>query len=193
MKLSLSFARFISIALHPFVTMPLAVALATRTLGFDGRVTATVIGALAIAVGIVGVYATVKVARGEFSNIDVSERTQRPRFYAVMILATIACALLFHAIDLPQAVVRGTAISAGLLVASWLANYILKVSLHVAYTVFSVAIAWSSLSEGARGASAVICLLMVWSRIEMRRHTPIEAVAGGALGAIAGWILHQPV
>jgi hypothetical protein len=184
-------ARFISIAVHPFLTMPLAVAYALRALGYGERAANIVLVATAISLLVVGAYAVVQVRRGKFTNIDVSKREQRPRFYAMLIAATALSGVFFLQLGLPYPVVRGTFISASLLAACFVVNFWLKCSLHVAYTVFPLAIVWQAAPLVARGAGVVVVLLMIWSRVTMRRHTLPETIAGAALAALAGVVLNH--
>lgn len=188
--MKLAAARFVSIALHPFTTMPLAVAHASRALGFGDRVASIVLAALIVSVVVAGVYTIVGVRRGTFTNIDVSTREQRPRFYAVLIGSTALSGALFHWLALPHAVVRGTLISAGLMTACFIVNFRLKCSLHVAYTVFPLAIVWQTAPVWFRGLGVVVVLAMMWSRVTMRRHTLPETVAGAVLATVAGIVLN---
>jgi hypothetical protein len=185
-----SFARAVSIFGHPFVTLPIAIAYAASGFGLPERVTAIVIGTLAVSLGVVSIYSLIKVRRGEFSNIDVSTREQRPRFYAVLISSTLASALVFHWLKLPERVVEGTCVSAGLMSASLLVNYRLKCSLHVAYTVFPLAIIWRLVDWPGRVCGIAFVLLMMWSRVTMGRHTRAETIAGAILGSLAGLVLN---
>ena len=183
-------ARFISIALHPFVTLPLSVAFASRALGLGDRVASIVSGVLGVSVLFAGLYTIVQVRRGEFSNIDVSKREQRPRFYAVLIGSTLLSAAIFQALALPYMVVRGTLISASLLIACFMVNFRLKASLHVAYTVFPLAIVWQAAPMEARIVGVLIVPAMIWSRVTMGRHTLPETMAGAVLATIAGVVLN---
>ena len=183
-------ARFISIALHPFLTFPLSVAFASRALGLSDRVAAIVSGVLALSIVFSAVYTLVQVRRGEFSNIDVSTREQRPRFYAVLIGSTLCCAGVFYALNLPHAVIRGSLISSGLLLACFVVNFRIKASLHVAYTVFPIAVVWQSVPFDARVFLVLIVPAMIWSRVTMGRHTLHETVAGATLATVAGIVLN---
>jgi hypothetical protein len=187
---AMAFARAVSILGHPFVTMPLAIAWALIGNGLSGRITLTVVLSFMASVSVVAVYAIVGVRRGRFTNIDVSKREQRPAFYAVMIASTLLCAVAFLYLQLPIQIVRGTFVSAGLMTASLIVNYRLKCSLHVAYTVFPLAVVWAQAPLWGRIAGVLFVLLMMWSRVRMGRHSVAETVAGAVLGTIAGIALN---
>ena len=178
------FARFISIAFHPFMLFPVAVSLVTAP-RLSQQQQSWVLGGIAMSFFCVSVYVGVQMKRGVIGNIDVSKREQRPALYAVAIASTLACAALFHFLVLPQSIVQGALISAGLLTVALIANTKLKVSLHMAYTIFAIGIGWPALPSGIRAFSLVLIVLMGWSRVEMKRHTLPEVIAGAVLGSLA--------
>ena len=183
-----AFARFVSIGFHPFALFPVGVAV-TASPGLAPGDFALLMGMIALSFVCIAAYVGVQIRRGYISNIDVSRREQRPRFYAVAIASTLACALAFELAGVPKSVVAGSLVSAGLLFASLLVNTRLKASLHVAYTIFAIGIAWHVLSTPVRVVAGGLVLLMCWSRVELKRHTWAEVVAGAALGTSASLIL----
>jgi len=61
-------------------------------------------------------------------------------------------------------------------------NRWIKVSIHTA-TVSAFGIFLAILYQGWFSLVLFLIPLMAWSRVKIKKHTPVEAVAGGFLGA----------
>ncbi|WP_417217794.1 phosphatidic acid phosphatase [Arthrobacter sp.] len=120
--------------------------------------------------------------RGSVTDLHVRERSQRwPVFVfaAASLLIGYGAEVLLHA---PAAVFRAMAvILAGLLVCA-VVNLRWKLSVHTAVA----SLIWLSVFSGPPwGAAIALLLTMVvgWSRVEVRHHTPTQVLAGAVVGS----------
>jgi len=122
------------------------------------------------------------VWRGRWGDLDVSVRHERVGFYRILIavlpLGTLALWMLYPSIR------RGLLAGWALVIASMVLNRWVKTSLHVGVAAFCAAVTAHGAAMIAAGAALV--LLIAWSRLVLRRHTPVEVACGAALGALAG-------
>jgi hypothetical protein len=181
-------ARFVSIAGHPLVLVPLAIALATF-----GRLphatAATILAVVLASMAVLAVYVVIQVRRGAWTNVDVSTREHRPKMYLVAIASTVAAlALLYSGGHRPE-VLRGTAAALAVLIAGFAINYTwLKMSLHTAFAMYAAMMA--ATADPLLGAIGLaIALAVGWSRVALGRHTIPEVIAGVSIGAAAGLLL----
>ena len=61
-----------------------------------------------------------------------------------------------------------------------------KISMHCAANGAAVAL-WLFLIGPLAAAGLLAVLLVAWSRVHLRRHTPAQALAGAMLGAVVTW------
>ncbi|MBI4815878.1 MAG: hypothetical protein HY791_06460 [Deltaproteobacteria bacterium] len=177
-----SLARFVSVAGHPFLLIPLSIALATSeaasTAGFRALLSLT-LGSLLV----VGALVLFGRWRGWWSHIDVPERDRRAPLYGAAIVTTALSTAALELIGQPSVVVRGSLVATGMLALSLALNrFALKVSLHTAMAVYSAGILGVNLGGTALLGVAV---LVGWSRVVLGRHTPREVLAGFAVGLLA--------
>ena len=176
-------ARAISIGAHPFVMVPLVVALTVKRTLPRAQGAVVLGGLLAILATLVGIV-VISVRRGAFTDVDISRREQRPAMYAVTIAATCAVTAIFWRLELPAPVIHATLIALGMIVALAIFNIWLKVSLHTAFAVYTAAIA-SDFELTLGGFVLGVALAVAWSRVELERHTRAEVLMGLAIGACA--------
>jgi hypothetical protein len=167
---------------HPFVLVPLTTlyAVASRAGLASGAGSA---GAVALAAVLpVLALVVIGVRRSAYSDHDVSDRRQRSGFYrALFVVLPIGSALLWLAQPaLRHGIVGGWA----LILASMAANRFVKSSLHVGFAAFCAASL--ALPPFGTAACAFVVALVAWSRLALRRHTLVEVLLGGTLGALAG-------
>lgn len=174
--------RLISIVGHPFIVTPLAVALATNSLG--GRARGVILGLLLAAMGAVAFYVARGRRRGELTDIDVSTREQRSGVFRVAIGSLVVVMVALHLTGANPAAFRGAAVATGLFVVCAIVNRRLKASLHCAFAMLAAGIVFPVNHVGG-AAFAVVALLIGWGRIAYGRHTPLEVVVGLLLGTIA--------
>jgi len=172
-------ARAISAVGHPFVLIPLAVAIATHASTWAAIIAvATILPVLAIM--------AVQVRRGKWSDYDVSRHEQRHGLYWALLPIQIGAAIALHFAHAAPQMVRGLAASAAMLAAGLLANRLLKVSLHSMFAAFSAVLVSRGMPLAIPAALAVVAAV-AWSRYRLERHTAME-IACGLLIGIAGGI-----
>src|SRR5688572_342421 len=168
-------ARLISIAAHPFVLVPLTVALVTRNWRWTLIVAASTI---------LPIFAIIlwKVRRGVWSDVDVSHREQRSSLYWFAIPLFAAAAFLVPA---PPWFMRSMLAICAVLVIGLAGDRFLKTSLHMLFGAYCAVI----LAETWPWSLAIVAVILgalAWSRWLLGHHTPAELAAGTVLGAAAG-------
>jgi hypothetical protein len=129
----LRIARILSVALHPFVIGPLTVALATRNWRWTLAFAATAILPLLIVL-------IRRTRRGEWSDFDVSQRSQRPGlYYAALPLLAVAAFVLWRMGASPR-FLRSFLAVGFLYAAGLLGNRFLKISLHMMFGAFCLVV-----------------------------------------------------
>ncbi len=171
-------ARWISILGHPFIVLPLAVALTSKSI----ETTWVLIGVMAVmAFAIVR-----KVRRGDWNDFDVSMLEHRPGVYARAIPLMAAAWLLTTWLRRPAPISWGFGVAiAVMVIAAALNRFRLKVSMHAAFTSYGATMPMATMPAFAAGL-AMVALLVAWSRVVLGRHTVAEVVVGAALGVVGG-------
>lgn len=181
-------AWWVSVLAHPFVLVPVLVAIvASRSL--PPRQAATVV-AFVLAGSILPMLWMMvrRVRSGAWTDHDVSVREQRRGMYPVALALVTATILLLLLTDPSRSVLRGTVAVLALIVSASIINLWLKVSLHTAFAWFT-AVCLSSMSFALGLGAGLVALAVAWSRVELRRHTLPEVVGGVLLGATVGALL----
>jgi hypothetical protein len=186
----LSVARWVSIVGHPFamtMVMVLGTALHFSTPGeaFRTLLLVTLIALLPVAVLMVR-----QVRRGSWTNVDASNRAERPLLFAVGIVALavlIGAVLVFR----PGSVlIRGAVGVLIMFVVCAVATRWIKVSLHMAFG----ALATTTLLFLGSPAGWVLLAVMpglAWSRLALERHRPAEVVIGLLVGIVFGYAINN--
>lgn len=124
-------------------------------------------------------------AKGFFSDDDISRKEERYRFFhfaIVLGVVYLAAALFFKGSAFPLSIVA-FGILFGIICFD-LINHVTKASIHVGVACAFV-ITTSVLYKGhVVFFLAWMIPLVIWSRLFLKRHTGIEAIAGGTLGSI---------
>lgn len=130
-----------------------------------------------------------QVRRGVWENVDASNRTDRPVLYAVSLLVAGAL-LVYLALFQPQSfLIRGVAMTLGMVAVSGLATRWIKVSLHTAFGALA-AMALTLMRSPVGYALLFALPVLIWSRLTLKRHSIGEVVLGGVIGAAAGVAIH---
>ena len=125
---------------------------------------------------------------GRYTNFDVSLRKQRYSLYLWMLfLGTVVFGFLWLS-DQPRSVLSGGLVLLQLLLVSFLLNFRIKISLHLAIAAY-ISIALFPINFALGGALIVFLPLIAWSRWQLDRHRVIELVVGAILGLICGFQL----
>ena len=127
----------------------------------------------------------IKTRKGEYTNFDVSVRTQRHSMYLfAMPLMLIIIMVLFctgQSINLCLGVLFGLL----LIFVSFIVNFFVKSSMHVSLTIYL-----SFLVIPLNIMIGIIIMLLTaaigWSRVELKRHTIKEVCVGAIIGFIIG-------
>jgi membrane-associated phospholipid phosphatase len=175
---SIRAARAISIAGHPFVLIPLAVALAAGSF-----ITAAIVAATTA----LPIYLITRrrVRRGEWSDYDVSRHDQRSSLYWMSFPLMGVAAVALHLSGAGPRMMHGVLAGAAMLAAGMLGNRWLKISMHMMFATFAAVIVARSSPRLLPIAIAVV-LLVGWSRLHLKRHTLAEVLVGTAIGLAAG-------
>jgi hypothetical protein len=184
-------ARWISILGHPFVT-----ATAMVLAGASGRGTAAAARNIAVFVAIaivpIAILMIRQVRRGAWEHVDASNRRERPALYVVGISALVVW-FGYTALTAPRSpLMRELIVTVTMLVLCAILTRWIKVSLHVTIAAFT-ATALVLYRSPIGWAIAVLVPLLIWSRLRLRRHKPIEVGLGLVIGICAGLALHYPV
>ena len=175
-------ARWISIVGHPFIVLPLAVALTSESIA----TTSVLIGVMVV----MTLAILRKVRRGDWNDFDVSLREHRPGAYARAIPLVAAAWLLTSWLRRPAPISWGFGVAIAMMfIAVVLNRFSLKVSMHAAFTSYAATFPLATIPALATGL-VVLALLVAWSRVVLERHTMAEVITGAALGAVGGIALH---
>lgn len=176
-------ARLISFLFHPvlfFLIMPFFVEYRQTSSGLYA-LKWTVFSSLFIVLGILLVL--IGIWKGIFSDIDVSKKEDRNKFYSLLLL--LAClyfiaTILFKGIFFPLTIIV-FGIIVGIVVFD-IVNRFTKASIHMAVAcayVLSMGILY-----GPKALLLFIAIIpaVAWARIKIREHTPLEIAVGSLLG-----------
>lgn len=177
-------ARALSVVGHPALLMPGAVVLSTVSRQAPaGTVLAATAATAFVALAVIG-YSVLQVRAGRWSHVDASvphERGQLNLFLAGLLFATAAA---LGWLGQPPSLAAGLAAGGLLVVLAHALQRWLKMSLHVAFAVFAAALLWPDIA--ALGAVLLLAAGVTWSRLTLRRHTPLDVAIGGLAGGAAG-------
>jgi hypothetical protein len=181
-------ARWVSIVGHPFtmtIVMVLGAALhfGTPREAIRTALLVTLIGLLPVAALMVH-----QVRRGSWTNVDASDRAERPLLFAVGI---VALAVLLGAVLVFRPgsfLIRGAAGVLMMLAVCAVATRWVQVSLHMAFGALA---ATTLLSLGSPAGWVLIAAMpcLAWSRLALKRHGPAEIAIGVLVGIAFGYAI----
>jgi membrane-associated phospholipid phosphatase len=177
-------ARALSLLGHPGLLVPVAVAVAASRSGVPPQWLPVALGTAVVIAVLIGLYSLWQVGAGRWAHIDASnphERQQLNLFLGVLLGGATA---LLWLLGQPVPLMLGPALAAAMVGVTHLLRRHLKVSLHAAFAVFSLALVWPHAL--LTPALALLAAAVGWSRLVLRRHTPNEVVLGLLLGACGG-------
>ena len=117
---------------------------------------------------------------GRVSDVDLSQRRERPLLFVVALFAAGAAMGCLWALDAPRLLMRFAAAHATILAATMLVTLYWKISIHSAGTA-----AMAFLLPTTYGGLMLVLtpvLLVGWSRLYLKCHTLPQVLAGGMLG-----------
>lgn len=175
-------AKAISTILHP-VTLPivtLVVATAVSTGNVRRGLMLAGVALLLTAVPLAGLVGF-QVARGHWSDLDVSVRQQRYLLYPIGICCA---ALMLVAFVLLRAPFPAMATALALTLANAINGFInlaYKVSGHATTAATCAALLWA-FAPGWGVPAAIAAALVGWSRVQLGRHTTGQVILGWSVG-----------
>lgn len=173
-------AAAISAIIHPVALPLLTLVVVTGQIG-EGLALAGVALLLtgAPVAGLVGY----QVARGHWTDLDVSVREQRYLLYPIGLVCAVLLIAVFAAMHAPTSAMV-TAISLALAnTVNGVINFAYKVSAHATTAVACAALLWLYV-PGWGVPFAIAAVLVGWSRIELGRHTTGQVILGWAVGLV---------
>jgi len=182
-----SAARWLSIALHPFVTALVLVGALEAERGIAAAVrTTAIVGALFVLP--LAALTVRQVRRGAWGTVDASEPRERPILFAVGTAGLLALLLYFARARPGTPFVAGTAGAVAMVGLCAILTPWLKVSLHVAAAALAAAVLLGrGLPLGWLLAAALPAL--AWSRVTLGRHRWPEVLVGLAVGMGTGAVV----
>ena len=124
-----------------------------------------------------------QVRRGAVTDRHVQQREQRPRILLIALASGLVGLLLLAVLGAPPGLVALLASGAAALVVALLITLRWKISVHVGAVAGIVTICAILLGPPALALLPLVALV-AWARVELGAHTPAQAIAGGAIGAL---------
>jgi uncharacterized membrane protein len=181
-------ARWVSIVGHPFamtIVMVFGTALHFST---PREALQTLLFVALIALVPVAVLMVRQVRSGSWTNVDASDRAERPLLFVVGIVALlvlIGAVLVFR----PGSVlIRGAVGVLIMLAVCAVATRWVKVSLHMAFGALATT-TLLSLGSPVGWVLLVVMPALAWSRLALKRHRPAEVALGLLVGIAFGYAI----
>jgi hypothetical protein len=183
-------ARWVSIAGHPFVMSMVMVLGAALHFGTPREAFRTLLLVSLIALLPVAVLMVRQVRRGSWTNVDASDRAERPLLFAVGIVALsmlLGAVLVFRP---GSFLIRGVAGVLMMLAVCAVATRWVKVSLHMAFGALATT---TLLSLGSPAGWVLLAVMpaLAWSRLALERHRPVELAIGLLVGIAFGYAINN--
>lgn len=124
------------------------------------------------------------VKKGNYTNMDVSNRVQRNSLYVIIALVMVLYLIINYMID--EQIDFTILFLFVLLILMQISNYFIKSSMHTAMNVFTAALFFSE--NAILGIIWLgIAILVGITRIILKRHTPKEVIMGAFLALIVSF------
>jgi membrane-associated phospholipid phosphatase len=176
-------AAAVSAIIHPVAFPLLTLAAITFTQTSSPRATLVVcLIALVLTTGPVAALVGYQVARGRWTDLDVSVREQRYALYPVGLICSLLMIVAFLLIRAPHATIAAALAMALANAVDGVINYAYKVSAHATAAAVCAALLWL-LVPGWGVPAALAAALVGWSRVELGRHTTGQVLLGWLVGA----------
>ena len=179
------FARAVSIAAHPFVTVGVMAGVSAAHIA-GRREAASAIALIALLV-IAPVAALMhrQVRQRRWQNADASNAAERPILFVFIssgLIALLASTMLTHSRSF---LLRGAAGTLAMMAVSAVVTPWIKVSLHLAFASLA-ATTLILLGSPVGWVLLAVIPVLAWSRLHLSRHRPLELVLGVMVGTVAG-------
>jgi len=184
-------ARWVSILFDSSVlSIPIFLAFGWIDAGVSGLGWAFLI--LAIVTGFPLAYLVIGIKRGWVSDMELTKRSERPRFILISLASDVLALLLLYFLHGPHLLSLIVLTYFFLAISMLTISSFWKISMHMAGVggfstallfVFGIPAIWAFLSLP----------LVAWARLHRRKHTPAQLLAGAMAGALVtilifGWI-----
>lgn len=154
-----------------------------------GLLSALIIGGIFVPVGL---RTLLGVRKGKYTNLDVSDRAQRQRWFIVTTLLLLLVTVIIWVTGQSRILRVGMVCAFALLLVSQLVNTRVKASMHLAFHTFlALVILHTYIVAGT--IFLLFTPLLAWSRLYLSRHILEEVLVGMALGGFFGltfWIIY---
>jgi membrane-associated phospholipid phosphatase len=180
-------AAIVSWVCHPLVFVTASVGVVVRT-QLASRLATTILEALFLSVILpTGVLLFLGVRSGRWSDVDISVREERRRFYPIAVPLSGLGTFFTWWLGAPRYILRGGIVTLLLLVVAAFTNFWFKISLHTLFASYCTAILFRVNAVWGT-ASLALAVLVFWSRLFLKRHTFLETIGGVALGVVGGMV-----
>lgn len=181
-------ARAISIVGHPVVLLLVAALIAASTRGASLQ-ELRLVGGVLVTLGVVVLgFSWMQVRAGRWSHVDASARGERNSLNMFLGTLCLLSAVLLWLLTRRAQMSIALALSGALVVIALTIARWVKVSLHVAFSVFATALLWPI--KLAIVVGVLVTAAVVWSRLVLGRHVAVDVATGLLLGAAAGGAYH---
>ncbi len=130
--------------------------------------------------------------RGRVSDLDVTQRRERPVPFIAALIGGIIAWLCLYAVGAPTLLMRFAFAHMSVMALIFVITLFWKISVHSA-GIAGVATLAASLLGGLQVLALTSVILVGWSRIRLGRHTFGQVVAGGVLGSLIFILLLRPL
>lgn len=189
------FSNIVSVLFHPLLMVTYGILLAltyTYLAIYPTTVKMAIVGGTFITTAVIpGLFILLLIKNGAASDVELSDRRERAIPYLIIITSLLVCLYYFYKMRMPfwlLAIVIGACVA---LVAALFINFAWKISAHT--------LGVGGLLGGVMGVSNIHAMNPFWgfililfagglvamSRIYLKRHTPMQAYAGFALGFLS--------
>lgn len=192
MILKTAIAKLISTLGHPFLTVPVFVVFLLFSIEPTEQaiiLSVLIIGGIFVPVGLKTIRG---VRKGTYTNLDVSDRSQRQRWFIATTLLLLAVTVIIWVTGQARTLRVAVACALLLLIAAQAVNTRIKASMHLAFHVF-LGMLILYLNSRAGAIFLLFTPFLAWSRIHLRRHVGSEVMVGVLLGIALGavfWVIN---
>lgn len=183
------FARWISIVAHPFTMITLLAAVPAIRHASRHTFQSVLLVMFAVIVPI-GLLMILQVRRGQWSNVDASNASERPALFLIALVALVATRAWLRLKDPQSFLVQGILVTAGFVLVAAFLNRWIKLSLHIAFSALT-ATTLSLMGSWVGYVLIAVIPLVFWSRLALARHRVHELAVGLVLGALTGLCLFR--
>lgn len=178
-------ALWVSRLFHPFV-LPVPVVILTARLGGQTWREAFFWGGLMVVLVLVPATLFIfwKVKKGDYTDMDVSRREQRPSLYLLGVCLGVVLLTALHVLHAPPIILLPPyAVITANGVAAVLNHYVTKVSIH-AIASAGCALILGTVSLPAGVVASAMVLAVGWSRVYLQQHSWQQVLLGWGVGII---------